>query len=867
MNLPYIITVALIITACLSFYKVLLRRETFYRMNRYLLVGCLVVAFTLPLLPIPQEFSLTKQKAETKSEIRKVAPLIIVPPLETTKSEIESVEPAGDTNNLSQSAPLKFSFEQLIGWMVWIYWFGVFVFAAAFLLQLALLLYRSWCEPAIKDGQYRIVDLPGNRAPCSFGNTIFINPSLYDWETYNQILLHEKIHIRQKHTIDILMAELVLIFQWFNPFAWIYRREIENNLEFLTDDELMQHQQVDKKKYQLSLVRVSAPHLPLSLTNNYNQSILKKRITMMNRKRSSFQTTWKYLFLLPLLAFLACLLNEPTANSQTTKPKNEKNVKIPVNARVDVNTQNEQQVQTKIDLENAINIQTEQATQTQQSIQGLANVQAQAAVQSVINVQNNINTKISTNTRNKVALAMEKEGYWFAVIKGDKVNIRFSDEKPDDEGFSNNHYGGNTFKLSDLGNIPRDTEGTFSINREAGKMEMKGKFEGNTGMGTYKFIADKAYFDYMSKELDEKVDEDEQLAFFFIDIKKDYLQMLKNEGFKTVEKDNIISMAAMGIDAAYIKSIRAAGFKDVDMDELVSSKALKVDAAYIKEIRDAGYKDIDLDQLVAFKAQGIDSKYINEVKTMKGGKVPGDADDLVGMKAMNVDAAFINSFKAVGYNNIPHEQLVSFKAVGVTPEYIKGWQAQGYKNIDAEDLVGMKSQNVTPEYMKGFASLGYKNVKPEDLVSFKAVGVTPEYIKGWQALGYKNIDAEDFVGMKAQNVTPEYVKGFTNMGYKNVKPEDFVGFKALGITPEYIKTFEAAGYKDIDFDNLPALKSQGVTPEFIKSFEALGFKNISLEEIVAVKAVGVTPEYIKDMRAKGFNYNSLQKYVTLKSID
>src|SRR6185436_15377773 len=264
----------------------------------------------------------------------------------------------------------------------------------------------------------------------------------------------------------------VLIFQWFNPFAWIYRQEIENNLEFLTDDDLTQQKLVDKIRYQLSLVRVAAPHLPLSLTNNYNQSILKKRIKMMNRKRSSFQTTWKYLFLLPLLAFLACLLNEPTANSQTTKPKNEKNIKVPVNVKVDVNTQNQQEVQT------AVNVQTEQ------NIQSIANAQAQAAVQSVINVQNQINTQTSINTRNQVAFAMENEGYWFAVIKGDNVNIRFSEEKPDDEGFSKNNFGGTTFKLSELGNIPRGTEGTFYINREAGKMEMKGKFDGNTGMGT-----------------------------------------------------------------------------------------------------------------------------------------------------------------------------------------------------------------------------------------------------------------------------------------------------------------------------------------------------------------------------------------------
>src|SRR4030095_14630010 len=142
-------------------------RETFYRINRYLLVGCLLISFALPLLQVPQQFSLRKQQIETRKEIRKAPALIIQAPLESTKSENESVQPAPLTNNLSQSAPFQFSIQQVMGWIVWFYWFGVFVFAAGFLLQLALLLYRSWCPPAIKDGQYRIVGLPGNRAPCS----------------------------------------------------------------------------------------------------------------------------------------------------------------------------------------------------------------------------------------------------------------------------------------------------------------------------------------------------------------------------------------------------------------------------------------------------------------------------------------------------------------------------------------------------------------------------------------------------------------------------------------------------------------------------------------------------------------------------
>jgi hypothetical protein len=799
--MPYIINAALVLATCLAFYKVLLRRETFYRVNRYMLITCLAISFTLPLLQVPAQFSFrkkaaggittTQQPVINKTGQVQHAPALKAPAAAKNPGVSAPVTEPTTASDRPAEGSTKFSFSQLMNWIIFIYWFGVIIFAASFLFQACILVYRSFKYPVISDGPYRIVEVTGDKAPCSFGNIIFINPEKYEWETYNQILLHEKIHIREKHTIDILFAELVLIFQWFNPFAWIYRSEIESNLEFLTDDQLMKRDEVDKKTYQLSLVKVSAPHFPLSLTTNYNQSILKKRIAMMNRKRSNLHTAWKYFFLMPLLAFIACLLNEPVAKSQTRSRHN----------------------------------------------------------------------------------GIETEGYWFAIMKDDKVNIRFSDEKidSDEDDFKSGHsFNATTFKLSELGTLPKGTSGNFSISREAGRMEMTGKFEGNTGMGRYKFVADKSFSDYMGKELNEKLDSDDEMAFFFINVRKDYLQTLKNEGFTKITKDELIPMAALKVDAAYIRSIKNSGFKDVSSENLVSFKALGVDDKYINEIRSAGYKNVTTDQLVSFKAQGIDKEYITKVRKLKGsnGKEgDDDADAIVNFKAMGIDEEYINSFKAVGLSNIPDEQLVSFKAVGVTPEYIKSWQAMGYKNINPEDYVGMKSQKVTPEYMKSFTDLGYKDIKPENLVAFKALGVTPEYVKSWHDLGFKDVDLDEIPGMKSQNVTPEYMKTFTDMGYKDIKPENLVAFKALGITPEWIRSFEAVGYKNIDLDDLPALKSQNITPEYIKSFEAVGFKNIKIEDIVAVKATGVTPEYIKDMKAKGFNYNTVQKYVTLKSID
>lgn len=723
--IPYILNVGLVLTACLAFYKLLLKKETFYNANRFLLMLCLLIAFSLPLLRVPQQFSLRKTETINATANN----ILAINKIDPNKNISANNQTAVQSNTQTQTTDNSFSFDKIIKSVGLLYWFGVIVFGVNFLFQVIVLLFRAYSNPVIKDGKFRIVEVSGDKAPCSFGNNIFINPEKYDWETYNQILQHEKIHIQQKHSLDILFAELVLIVQWFNPFAWIYRKEVENNLEFLTDDQLVQKENVEKSSYQLSLLKVSAPHFPLSLTTNYNQSLLKKRINMMSIKRSSAHTAWKYFFLLPLLVILASVLNEPVAKAQ-----------------------NDKQV-------------SKNKTEHQHSFQN--------------------------------------EGYWFATIKGDKINMHFTQDQDDHES-----YNSSDFSVSDFTNLPKETNGDFKMTREAGTMNLNGKFEDNQGMGRYKFEPNKDFVDYMSAQGIGKLDDEDIAAFFFVNVTKEYLQMLKDEGFKDVEKDNLIALCALQVDKPFIESIKANGYKDFSLDQLPALKSLGVDGAYIKEIKDAGYKDISLEELISFKAQGIDKDYLSKLPKTTGTGGTMSADNVVSLKALNVDAAYANSFKAIGYENIDPEQLVAMKSLGVTADYVKQFQALGYKNISTDNLVAMKSQNITPEYIKGFKDAGYKDIDIDNLISLKA----------------------------------------------------------LGVQPDFIKSFKDAGYDDISLENAVALKSQNITPEFLNSFAAVGYKNISLDNAVALKATGITPEWIKEMKAKGFNYNDINKYITLKSL-
>ncbi|HTM99296.1 MAG TPA: M56 family metallopeptidase, partial [Pedobacter sp.] len=244
----YALNVALMLAGCFMFYKLLLQKETFFPLNRFVLLGCLFLSFSLPLIPVPQQWSF--RKASTEIQLSDAKNTVLKNESLPIADNVKPVTPAPNTTKTSvfkEISPLQI--------MIWIYWLGVIIFGLNFLFQLCILIYKSYARPFIQDGKFRIVELSGEQAPCSFANNIFINPDKYDWETYSQIILHEKIHIEQGHSYDIVLAELALIFQWFNPFAWFYRKAMEDNLEFLTDNELLTHSDIEPASYQMSLVK------------------------------------------------------------------------------------------------------------------------------------------------------------------------------------------------------------------------------------------------------------------------------------------------------------------------------------------------------------------------------------------------------------------------------------------------------------------------------------------------------------------------------------------------------------------------------------------------------------------------------------
>jgi len=338
--IPYLFHVSILITLSYLLYRFLWEKETFFDLHRWILLLGLILAFALPLLVIPANWSLhqTSQVVSniTSEEIGEQAANPVEEDLPSVISASKDEETVTHTEitfnktNADQQQTVDYFASlknlSLATYLRYFYLAGVLIFSINFLIQFLLIFFQRATNPLVKDGRYKIVEINQDKAPFSFGQHIFINPTKYDWETYNNILAHEKIHANQWHTLDIILAELMVIVQWFNPFAWGYRKIVENNLEYQTDH-LMLHQGTEKEQYQMNLLRISVPQLPLNLTTNYNQSFLKKRLVMMNCKKSSASSSWKYLLVLPLLGLTIITLNPIQLQSQEptiqTPPKPE----------------------------------------------------------------------------------------------------------------------------------------------------------------------------------------------------------------------------------------------------------------------------------------------------------------------------------------------------------------------------------------------------------------------------------------------------------------------------------------------------------------------------------------------------------------
>ena len=266
-----------------ALYKLVCTRDTFFRSRRFILIVSLVLPFILPFIDVREWLeSGDRMIMLTHFDYSAVLPEIVV------------------GSEVAETGNRVFVLSEWIGYL---YLAGVVVLLVRLVVQ-AFSLYRlivRMPEKEINGVCVKCLNDPSG--PFSFFGWIFMNPAAVKEDEISEILTHEMAHVKQHHSVDVLLAEMVSICCWMNPFAWLLKREVRLNLEFLADRKVMEAG-FATKSYQYHLLGLAYNH-KYGLSNNFNFSHLKQRIIMMNKKKSNAAGHIKYaLFVLPAFALL-----------------------------------------------------------------------------------------------------------------------------------------------------------------------------------------------------------------------------------------------------------------------------------------------------------------------------------------------------------------------------------------------------------------------------------------------------------------------------------------------------------------------------------------------------------------------------------
>lgn len=294
--LIYLLKANLLLAALYALYRLMLHRDTFFAWRRTTLLGIIAVSL---LAPLPALHGWTDiipgHVANGMTAAEAWLPEFIATPQDTE---------AGANGSI------------WLRLLAITYAAGVLLLTGRIGIQLLAIMRLARHCPRTEAGGTRIRLLPRGEAPFSFFRLIFVCPEAHSPEELDEILAHEQTHARQGHSIDVLTAELACAFCWLNPTAWLLKRDVRNNLEYLADHHVLASGH-DPRSYQYHLLGLAYPKAAANIYNNFNVLPLKERIRMMNRRKTRSIGRLKYLFFLPVAALLATACDGNQTQEQT----------------------------------------------------------------------------------------------------------------------------------------------------------------------------------------------------------------------------------------------------------------------------------------------------------------------------------------------------------------------------------------------------------------------------------------------------------------------------------------------------------------------------------------------------------------------
>ena len=287
----YILKSSVCLVLFYLFFRLLLSKETFHRFNRMALLGVLFFSLLIPCIEVT-----TRHQVEVQQAVLSIEQLLLMAELEATPANVGAV----------QETP-AISWVQIV---LLVYLAGILFLACRNIYSLICLfrLIHSGKHEKLEKGVTLVVHNQ-EIAPFSWMKYIVISRKDLE-ENGREILIHEMAHIHHRHSVDLLVADICIFFQWFNPGAWLLKQELQNVHEYEADETVI-NEGVNAKEYQLLLIKKAVGTRLYSMANSFNHSKLKKRITMMLKEKSNPWARLKYLYVLPLAAIAVTAFARP----------------------------------------------------------------------------------------------------------------------------------------------------------------------------------------------------------------------------------------------------------------------------------------------------------------------------------------------------------------------------------------------------------------------------------------------------------------------------------------------------------------------------------------------------------------------------
>ena len=322
----YFLKVNVAIALFYAFYRLFFYKDTFFAWRRTALMCFFAVSAAVPLFNI-QTWIVQQEPMVAMADLYAA---VVLPEITLTP------QPQMDWKQL------------LVQGIGIVYWLVVALLALRFVVQLAGIFRLARRCPVQEIDGTTVHLLPRAEGPFSFFRWIFVCPGAHSREELNEILTHERTHVCQWHSVDVLVGELACIVCWFNPFAWLMKREIRTNLEYMADEKVLETG-YDSRTYQYHLLGLSHHKAAATIYNSFNVLPLKRRITMMNKRRTREIGRTKYLMFLPLAALLMIVSNIEAVARATQKIASEviESVKPDETAVVQAQSQSQSTVTTQ----------------------------------------------------------------------------------------------------------------------------------------------------------------------------------------------------------------------------------------------------------------------------------------------------------------------------------------------------------------------------------------------------------------------------------------------------------------------------------------------------------------------------------------